>query len=66
LGFSAPDVLCVEDTPESADAALRAGLNVVGFPGGAAYGRAFPDGVPVGEFLSPMILAGSALGLAAE
>ncbi|MGB3406658.1 MAG: HAD-IA family hydrolase [Jannaschia sp.] len=57
--------LVIEDTPESAEAALGAGLDVIGFPGRAARGRAFPQGVPVTDWLDPRLLRGS-LGLAAE
>lgn len=54
----APDaVLAIEDTPESAEAALQAGIKVIGFPGRAAYGRDFPAGVPVVECLTPTLLS---------
>ncbi|MEO0487896.1 MAG: HAD-IA family hydrolase [Pseudomonadota bacterium] len=59
LDVAPQEVLVVEDTPESAEAALSAGLRVVGFPGCAARERAFPDGVPVVEFLTPMLLRSS-------
>ncbi|MEM9350292.1 MAG: HAD-IA family hydrolase [Pseudomonadota bacterium] len=56
LQLKPEEVLAVEDTPESAEAALAAGVSVIGFPGLAAQGRAFPEGVPVVEFLSPRLL----------
>ncbi|MEO1797486.1 MAG: HAD-IA family hydrolase [Pseudomonadota bacterium] len=66
LGVAPAEVLCIEDTPESAAAAQAVGLTVVGFPGAAAYGRAFPEGVPVVEFLSTALLDMPAMRIAAE
>lgn len=37
-------VLAIEDTPESALAAIGAGIDTIGFPGRAAMGRDFPRG----------------------
>ncbi|MDB2407292.1 HAD-IA family hydrolase [Jannaschia sp.] len=65
LGVAASGALAIEDTPESAEAALAAGLTVVGFPGRAAEGRAFPDGVMVIDRLGAHILTED-LRLAAE
>jgi HAD superfamily hydrolase (TIGR01509 family) len=56
LGLEAGSVLAVEDTPESAEAALGAGLDVIGFPGWAATERDFPEGVTVVDALSPDLL----------
>jgi HAD superfamily hydrolase (TIGR01509 family) len=56
LGLSADEVLAIEDTPESAEAAVGAGLNTIGFPGWAAEDRIFPPGVPVVTRLSPEFL----------
>lgn len=48
-----PDmVLAIEDTPESAEAAMAAGLRVIAFPDWAAEGRPFPDGCHVVERLT--------------
>jgi beta-phosphoglucomutase-like phosphatase (HAD superfamily) len=53
----APDTaLAIEDTPESASSAVAAGLEVVGFPGRAAEGRAFPEGVRRVARLTPALL----------
>jgi beta-phosphoglucomutase-like phosphatase (HAD superfamily) len=53
-----PDrAVAVEDTPESAGAALSAGLPVVGFPGAVAAGRDFQPGVLVVDRLQPGLLA---------
>lgn len=57
LGLRADEVLVIEDTPESAEAAVGAGLDTVGFPGWAAEDRVFPSGVPVVTRLSPELLA---------
>jgi len=35
--------VAIEDTPESAQAALVAGIRMIAFPGEAAKGRAFCD-----------------------
>lgn len=45
LGLSASDAVAIEDTPESALAAIGANIECVGFPGEAARGRVFPDEV---------------------
>ncbi|MEM8591259.1 MAG: HAD-IA family hydrolase [Pseudomonadota bacterium] len=66
LGLEPEQVLCIEDTPESAQSALEAGIRVIGFPGRAAYAREFPQGVPVVEFLSPALLTVPAARIAAE
>ncbi|WP_371157375.1 HAD family hydrolase [Jannaschia sp. 2305UL9-9] len=65
LGANPEDALVIEDTPESAEAALSAGLHVVGFPGRAARDRAFPAGVKVVDTLDPAILMPK-MGMAAE
>lgn len=56
LGLAADEVLVIEDTPESAEAARGAGLDTIGFPGWAAEDRVFPAGVPVVTRLSPDLL----------
>ena len=56
LGIDAGDAMAIEDTPESAQAALDAGITCIGFPGVAAADRIFPDGVQVRERLSPALL----------
>lgn len=45
LGLSTADAIAIEDTPESAQAAVAAKLACVGFPGALSRGRIFPDGV---------------------
>tara|TARA_R110002049_G_scaffold36488_8_gene116361 strand:- start:1341 stop:2024 length:684 start_codon:yes stop_codon:yes gene_type:complete len=47
LGLLPHHVLVIEDTPESAQAAVDAGLATIGFAGEAARGRAFPAGVEI-------------------
>ncbi|MEL6550008.1 MAG: HAD-IA family hydrolase [Pseudomonadota bacterium] len=66
LGVDPGDVLCIEDTPESAEAAQAAGLTVIGFPGAPARTRRFPDGVATVEFLSPSLLDLEPVRIAAE
>lgn len=58
-GVGADSALAVEDTPESAEAALGARIDTVGFPGWAAEGRVFPPGVRTVAALSPDILTAS-------
>lgn len=54
MGLAAGDAIAVEDTPESAMAAVTAGIECVGFPGEAARGRIFPDEVShVADRLEP-------------
>ncbi len=45
LSLSAAEAVAIEDTPESAQAALAAQITCVGFPGEAARGRTFPEDV---------------------
>ncbi|ABD53981.1 HAD family hydrolase [Jannaschia sp. CCS1] len=45
LGLTAGEAVAIEDTPESATAAVTARIECVGFPGEAARGRIFPDAV---------------------
>lgn len=45
LGLAAADAVAIEDTPESAKAAVSARIPCVGFPGEAARGRLFPSEV---------------------
>lgn len=56
LDVLAENAIAIEDTPESADAALAAGIPTIGFPGWAASDRAFPGGVTLVDRLSPEIL----------
>jgi len=56
LGVTADQALAIEDTPESAQAAVAAGIPTLGFPGDAARGRAFPAGVEVVEALPSGLL----------
>lgn len=65
LGVAPQGALAIEDTPENAEAALAAGLEVVGFPGRAAQGRAFPKGVMVVDRLGASLLQDD-MSLAAE
>lgn len=56
LGLVPGAALAVEDTPESAAAALAAGVACIGFPGTAARDRVFPDKiVHVVEQLQPAL-----------
>lgn len=56
LDLPPSDVLVVEDTPESAAAALKAGCRVLAFPGAAAADRDFPPGLLVVDRLRPRLL----------
>ena len=47
MGVPPSGAVAIEDTPESAEAALGADLRVLGYPGAAARGRSFPAGVTV-------------------
>lgn len=53
LGVPPSGAIAIEDTPESAEAALGADLTVLGFPGLAARDRAFPAGVTLIDELTP-------------
>ncbi len=53
LGVDAGVAVAIEDTPVSAGSALAAGITTLGFPGIAAQGLSFPDGVTVNEWLGP-------------
>lgn len=57
MGVPPDRALAIEDTPESAEAALAAGLPVVGFPGRASAGREFQPGVLVVDRLRERLLA---------
>ncbi|WP_415920355.1 HAD-IA family hydrolase [Tateyamaria sp. SN6-1] len=65
LGLAAADVLVIEDTPESAQAAASAGLQVVAFEGAAPPDSAWPEGCTHVSDLSEL-LGGSAVNVAAE
>ncbi len=56
LQVAPQDALAIEDTPICAQSLVAAGIPTVGFPGEAARGQAFPEGVRVVEALSPEIL----------
>lgn len=49
LGVSADDALAIEDTPESAAAAVAAGIRTFAYPGAEAQGRDFGASVEVIE-----------------
>lgn len=53
LGVAAEDAVAVEDTPESAEAAVAAGIRTLGHPGVAARHRRFSGEVRVIETLRP-------------
>lgn len=44
LQVAPEEALAIEDTPESAMAAVAAGIPTIAFPGDAAAGRVFPEG----------------------
>ncbi len=45
LGVGSGEAIAIEDTPESAQSAVAAGVECVGFPGEVARNRSFPSGV---------------------
>ena len=47
LGVDADDTIAIEDTPESAQASVAAGIRTIGFPRPEAEGRPFGDSVKV-------------------
>ena len=51
-GIGPDHAIAIEDTPESANAALSAGIKTVAFPGWAAAERRFPQGVKSLDVLS--------------
>ncbi len=58
LGFAPEEVLAIEDTPESAQAAVAAGIRTIAFAGEAAAGRTFPQGCDVVAELSAELVNG--------
>ena len=56
LALAPADAIAIEDTPESAQAALAAQVPCIGFPGDAARDRNFPAGVPVRDMLTLPVL----------
>jgi HAD superfamily hydrolase (TIGR01509 family) len=56
LGVDARDAIAIEDTPESARAAVAAHVKTIGFPGPEARDRSFGDGVTVVENLDASVL----------
>ena len=51
-GIGPDNAIAIEDTPESANAALSAGIKTVAFPGWAAAERRFPQGIKALDVLS--------------
>ncbi|MEL7131698.1 MAG: HAD-IA family hydrolase, partial [Pseudomonadota bacterium] len=60
LDISADAALAIEDTPESAQAAVAAGIRTLGFPGAEVGNRSFPDEVEVFSALQVTLLRGTA------
>ncbi|NSX56113.1 HAD family hydrolase [Parasulfitobacter algicola] len=56
LNVKPSQAIAIEDTPESAKAALAAGITCIAFPGRAAKGRAFPEGCEMVTRLTPDLL----------
>lgn len=56
LKLNASDVLAIEDTPESAAAAVAAGIETLGYPGAMAQGRSFGPRVTVVDQLDVAML----------
>ncbi|MEM9797479.1 MAG: HAD-IA family hydrolase [Pseudomonadota bacterium] len=56
LDLPADDVLAIEDTPESAEAALKAGIRTIAFPGEAAANREFQSGVLIVDRLQARLV----------
>lgn len=55
LGLTPEEAVAIEDTPESAEAAVRAGVPCIGYVGVEARGRRFPDGVRVVDRIDPSL-----------
>lgn len=66
LALTAGEVVAVEDTPESAEAAVAAGIETLGFPGTFAPDATWPDGVIVTHDLPGHLLPIQAAAQAAE
>ncbi|WP_299614700.1 HAD-IA family hydrolase [uncultured Tateyamaria sp.] len=60
LGVTANTALAIEDTPESAEAAVAAGIRTLGYPGATVEGRSFGDGVEVIDVPRVSLLRGEA------
>ncbi|MEO1677411.1 MAG: HAD-IA family hydrolase [Pseudomonadota bacterium] len=56
LGLPAGRAVAIEDSPESAGSALRAGIRTVAAPGAFHAGREFPDAASIVDPLSPEAL----------
>ena len=56
LGLAAENAIAIEDTPESAQAAIAAGVRVCAYPGAVAKNRVFPVGVTVLDRPAPWLL----------
>ena len=56
LGVEPGDALAIEDTPESAQSALAAGIATIAFPGEAAHLRSFPPACRRVDALTPDLL----------
>ncbi|WP_147111180.1 HAD-IA family hydrolase [Tateyamaria sp. syn59] len=61
LDVTANAALAIEDTPESAQAAVAAGIRTLGYPGEQARGRSFGDGVEMIETPHVSILRAAAV-----
>lgn len=56
LGVDAASCVAIEDTPDSAEAAIAAGVMTIGYVGEAAKGQPFPAGVRLVDTLSAALL----------
>ncbi|MCF6444062.1 HAD-IA family hydrolase [Nereida sp. MMG025] len=56
MNLRAQEAIAIEDTPESAQASVAAGIKTYGFAGQAAHGRSFPSGVIEIDQLSAQML----------
>ena len=56
LQVAPEEAIAIEDTPICAEAAVAAGIPTIGFPGEAAAGQDFPDGVKVVDKLTTDLL----------
>ncbi|KIC50971.1 HAD-IA family hydrolase [Tateyamaria sp. ANG-S1] len=61
LGVTANAALAIEDTPESAQAAVAAGIRTLAYPGAQARSRSFGDAVEVMDIPHVSLLRGAAV-----
>ncbi|MBY5934158.1 HAD-IA family hydrolase [Tateyamaria omphalii] len=61
LDVTAGDALAIEDMPESAQAAVAAGIRTLAYPGEPARNRSFGDAVEVIDFPHASLLRGAAV-----